>query len=376
MGMMCNAQELDEQVKRLKADMVETVNHLSKENVESCSELLQAQLSIVKGLYQVERLKEKLGFDASQVTDNPPQLASDEVNVEDAPCLGQSPHEPEVEDSNDFDRARYRVDRRLKGAFIEEIEGFIPESILRQLGIEHGDYVYATPIPAVKAGQNRFRYELAEKSEAMDAPGRIEFKGCPVKRDGELLVLNRSLVTGKSIKFNDYPFSIVIHDRDIVQFELAEGDVVDVAFYENNPTAASVIWKHELADLTIEEKPEPKKASPRKEVAPVVEEIEPVFAGQTICLIGDKPNESLYKAMVEERGGTLLHVEPKWNVRRIQTQVKNADVVVGLYDLSKHTGLEKAKAYCKQYGVPYKMIPGKGKSTVLQTAMELLQETS
>lgn len=364
--MVCKSQGIEAQVEWLKADMVETIQQLQMDNAERCSELLLTQANVLQGLYKMEQLKGKLGLVGAAVADvaEVPQ----EVPVAE-PCR-------EEETTETFDRPMYRVERRLKGAFIDEIEGFVPESILRQLGIEHGDYVYAEPIPAVKVGQNRFRYELAEKSEASEAPGRIECKGCPVKKDGELLVVNRSLVTGKSIKFNDYPFSIVLNDRDIVQFELSEGDVVDVAFYENQPTAASVIWKHEVAEELFEEKPEPKKQVPKKEVVKTEKEVDPVFAGQTICLIGDKPNESEYKAMVEERGGTLLHVEPKWNVRRIQTHVKNADVVVGLYDLSKHTGLEKAKAYCKQYGKPYKMIPGKGKSTVMQTAMELLQETS
>lgn len=367
---MSKSQDVTEQVLSMKEDMTNVLNQLGPDNAERCAALLATQLEVIQGLYKIETLKDELGWKSHDTVE--PPVASTDPELE---SVVEAELTPELAIGSE-ERPMYRVERKLKGAYVDDIEGFIPESILRNKGIEHGDYVYAEPIPAVKVGQNRFLYELAEKSDGGSAPGRIEFKGCLVKKDGDLLVLKKSLVTGKSIKLNDYPYAIVLSDRDIVQFELSEGDVVDVALYESQPTAASVIWKHEVAEELFQDKPEPKKSTPKKEVVKTEKEVAPVFAGHTICLIGDKPNESEYKAMVEERGGTLLHVEPKWNVRRIQTHVKNADVVVGLYDLSKHTGLEKAKAYCKQYGVPYKMIPGKGKSTVLQTAMELLQETS
>lgn len=369
---------IHKQVSDIKDDMAQILTNMHADNVDDCSALLVAQLAVIQGLYKIEKMKGELGIQRERLSESS-ELDSTAVHalaIDEPVPVGTGISLQQELPTESLDRPMYRVERKLKGAYVNEIEGFIPESILRNMGIEHGDYVYAESIPAVKAGQNRFRYELAEKSDVGSAPGRIEFKGCLVKKDGDLLVLKKSLVTGKSIKLNDYPYAIVLSDRDIVQFELTEGDVVDVALYENQPTAASVIWKHEVAEELFSEKPELKKSTPKKEVETVDEVIDPVFAGQTICLIGDKPNESLYKAMVEERGGKLLHVEPKWNVRRIQTHVKNADVVVGLYDLSKHTGLEKAKAYCKQYDKPYKMIPGKGKSTVLQTALELLQETS
>lgn len=375
---MCESQKLSEQVSAMKEDMQQTVNRIGPDAAESCFALLTTQFEVIQRLYEIEKMKVELGLFPEETTDcmeldvsNSSGLCETmEVPIDETMNAGVSLPAPE--------RTMHRVERKLKGAYLVDIEGYIPESLLRQMDIEHGDYVYAEPIPAVKEGQNRFQYELAKKSDPVQAPGRIEYKGCPVKKDGQLLVVSHSSVTGEKIRFDGSPYSIVLSDKDILQFSLCEGDVVDVAFYESNPGAAAVAWKYEMFEEPSLFKPEQKKSAYRKddEVAGADLEVEQVFMGRTICVIGDKPNESIYKNLIEERGGQHLHVEPKWGTTRIQTHVKKSDVVVGLFDVSCHTGLEKAKEYCKRYGVPFKMISGKGKSKVIQTAVDLLSVPS
>lgn len=369
----------DEQVLLMKEDMKRTLDWMSHENLDDCFGLLTSQFDIIKRLYEIEKVKGGLGLLPGEVTADLPVVVDTVVDT----VVGSVVAEPERDDAainyeQTSERKMYRVDRKLKGAYVDDIAGYVPETVLRQQNIDHGDYVYAEPIPSTRFGQNRFRYELAQKSNEAPAVGRIEHKGCAVKKDGDLLVVTRSSVTGETIKIDDTPYVIALSEHDIAQHDLVEGDVIDIAFYESNPMTATVIWKYDTSDIVEPEKTERRKSAYRKDDAddgPDIE-IEQVFTGKTICVVGDKPSESLYKKLIEERGGSHIHVEPKWGIKRIQTHVKNSDVVVGLYDVSGHTGLEKTKAYCKRYGVPYKMIPGKGKSSVIQTAVDLLAETS
>lgn len=375
---MCESQGVSEQVLAMKEGMQQTLNHIGPDNADSCFALLTSQFEVIQRLYTIEKMKAALGVPRETATDS---LTVDEPNISDLCVTGIDPIDStsNTDASQDAslsesERTMYRVERKLKGGFIAEIEGYVPETVLRQQAIEHGDYVFAEPIPALKFGQNRFRYELAKKSDVSEVPGRIEYTCCPVIKDGQLLVVTHSSVTGARIKSNESPYSIVLNDRDIGQFDLSEGDVVDVAFYDSNPSAAAVVWKHDVFDESSLVKPAQKKSVYRKddEAVECEAEVEQVFAGQTVCVVGDMPSESIYKSMIEERGGKHLHVEPKWGVTRIQTHVKKSDVVVGLYDVSSHTGLEKTKEYCKRYNIPFKMISGKGKTKVIQTAVELL----
>lgn len=353
---MCDKGEL-KPILLMKDDMKRTIDSIHSDNIAACFQVLSSQFEALKQLYAIASLQIDAGL--LHVTDQ-----------QSAPLDDSYAQDTKVSNM-------YKVERKLRGAFVPDIEGYIPEAVVRMKNIEHGDYVYAKPIASHKAGQKRFEYELAKKSSETAPSGRIEYRACPVEKDGHMLVVNKSSVTGEMIRVNDAPYSVLIRDSDIQQFDLQEGDVVDIAFYQNNPSTATIVWKYDVSDHVTEfcRQTERKKTSRLKsdrQMTDQPEEIEQVFAGRTICVVGDKPNEAAYKCLIEERGGHHIHVEPKWNPSRIEHCVKKSDIVIGLYDVSSHTGLEKTKEYCKRYDIPFEMISGRGKSKVIQTAIDLL----
>lgn len=352
-----------EQINLLKSNMKNVVDFIEKDNYEESFRIIEFQFGLLRQLYELGDLQQSFGTD--------PTIKEDNLKA-DSPCVivNSEPEVVEQVDSSDG-RPMYQVTRRLRGASVEDIEGYIPESVLRDLDIEHGDYVYAK---LIDSEQNRYLYELAEKVEGDNPTNRVEYAYCPVEVDGDMLVVNKSLIAGDRVRYDGSPYTVLINQGDVERYALSEGDLIDVAFYDNNPSSVRVVWKHPETSLINRTSSDRKKSSVKKNKSTISEEpfIEQVFAEHTICIVGDMPNESMYKQLIEERGGEHVHIEPKWNIKRIETLVRCSDVVVGLYDYSEHTGLEKVKEYCKLYNVPFEMISGRGKSKTIQTATDLI----
>lgn len=379
----------NEQIDLMKGNMKQTVDHMSSDNLEDCFTVLTSQYKVLKQLFMIEGLKQNVGI-SNQVEEKPESIPDKSIVTDSQPNKGVedtlrdsvvSQTEEQEKEVTPF-RPMYQVERKLRGAYVPYIDGFIPEKIVRNLGLEHGDYVYAEPIELQHQSEpKRFEYELAKKSDEIILDDRVEYTHCPVEKDAYMYVVNRSTTTGEQIRVDDAPFTVLINDSDIERFDIHEGDVVDIAFYESNPSSAKVIWKHGVqGGLHVEntdkhDKSDKKQKKSHDKSSGSQEKLEQVFKGYTICIVGDEPNKSAYKTLIEERGGTHLHVEPSWSPSRIETMIKKADIVVGLYDVSSHTGLEKAKEYCKDYNVPFEMISGRGKTKTIQTAIDLLQNT-
>lgn len=376
----------NEQIDLMKENMKQAIDHMSSDNLEDCFTVLTSQYEVLKQLFMIEGLEQNVGI--SNQVEEKPEVIPDKLivtdsqpndGVEDAPRDSVVSQTEEQEKEVTPSRPMYRVERKLRGAYVPDIDGFIPETVLRNEDIEHGDYVYAKPMDSHGDSHKYFEYTLAKKSYAEPVEDRVEYTYCPVEKDVYMFVVTRSSATGEDIRIDDAPYSVLISDSDIERFDLSEGDLVDIAFYESNPSSAKVVWKHDVQDIVHVDKlktnrKERSKDSSGSDVTGSQEKVEQVFAGQTICIVGDKPNEMAYRLLIEERGGKLLHVEPKWSPSRIENMVKKASVVIGLYDVSCHTGLEKAKAFCKLYGVPFEMIPGRGKSKAIQTVIDILNE--
>ncbi|MET3505525.1 hypothetical protein [Halalkalibacter oceani] len=147
-------------------------------------------------------------------------------------------HEDAV-DETDSETQKYKIERKIRGAFIPEIEAFIPESIVRQLDLKHGDYVFAEPY---QKDSRKFNYSLAERGNG-ENDDRIQWNKCVVQKQGAMFVIEESLELGK-IKLGEAPHAAVLSDEDVRQFELADGSVIDVACLKGNEHQVKVIWKH------------------------------------------------------------------------------------------------------------------------------------
>ena len=68
------------------------------------------------------------------------------------------------------ERKAYRFERKIKGGFVPEIDAFVPEKIIHDLDLCHGDKVYAHFLFKPENGPTRYEYELAEKADPPCTP--------------------------------------------------------------------------------------------------------------------------------------------------------------------------------------------------------------
>ncbi|TCP29029.1 uncharacterized protein DUF2325 [Scopulibacillus darangshiensis] len=349
-------------IESLKNDMLEGINNISLDNMEVKRKLIEKQLAILASIEDLYYFKR----------DNNIGNKADVVDFEEDPPL-EGTNKPNV-NSNHNGRSMYRFERKIRGGFIPEIDGFVPEGIVRSLGLDHGDMVYATLIEANTRNLKRFKYEIAKKTDGSEQPDRIQYNYCPIKKEAGRLVVDKSEETGEYIRFDENLHTVVLDEDDVFDHKLEEGSLVDIAFPKGMPNLAKVLWTHHIEER---EEPNVKKASSahKKESKEEKEDVEQTLVGKTVLIIGNEPKKNLYKFAVNQRGGEMLWADAKDNLTRLEALVRKSDMVIFLLAVSGHVGMEHIKQMCKDYNVPFDTTWSKGFSTIVRLAEESEMET-
>lgn len=139
-----------------------------------------------------------------------------------------------------------KFERNLRGGFLPNNKLFVPESIVRSIGAENGNIIRATEIKGEKQanGHPKFHFEVIDDSVNEKAQGRKQFNKCVVKSAGGRYYVDYSQEDSSYIRVNENVFAPVLSQEDIYNFGIKEGDIVDIAFYENNLLHVVCIWKH------------------------------------------------------------------------------------------------------------------------------------
>ncbi len=135
-----------------------------------------------------------------------------------------------------IERPIYLFERKILGGYLPKIDAIVPEGLVRRLGLEHHDYVYATEVASFYHFK-KYHYELAKKVDIAIPTDRIEYKYCPIELDGSILVVRKSSETDLDIRIDGVPQSICIPDFEISRIKppLREGDIIDIAFPDGKP---------------------------------------------------------------------------------------------------------------------------------------------
>ncbi|WP_100012792.1 DUF2325 domain-containing protein [Lentibacillus sediminis] len=343
-----------EMIEQLKQDILENIEQMDQDNMDTQTHLLEKQAAVISHLWEINRLKENESYGGQ-----PETLEEDE---ESEPSQPSAPPE----------RKSYQFERKLRGGIVPQIDGFVPEGVVRKLGLEHGDMVYAKAINTNDPQRSHFEYEIAEKGDGEDAPYRIQLNFCPVKKEAGRLVVEKSEETGEFIRFNEGPYTIVLSEDDVFKQRINEGDLVDIAYFDGTPTHAKVIWTHKIkeASLSIPETlnhTSKKSEKPEKKPVTIYDQ---TLKEKTILVIGNEPKKSLYQYSIEQRGGTFLWGDAKEDFTRVEAKVRKADIVVFLLGVSGHTGMEHIKQMCKNHNVIFETTWSNGQSSILRIAEE------
>lgn len=371
----------------LKEDMKSSIEQLHFESVGTQKDLIGKQFDVLQALVEVVNFKSThcLLQEKEMISEEMPSLHSPESLEE-----GELIRNPVTEESpiiekplehlkeelftsvNNLERPMYLFHRKIRGGFLQEIEGFVPEGIVRRLDLEDGDYVYAKEIEPAEGQRRRFLYDLAKKGAGVSPKDRVQLNYCPVEKEGGVLVIKKSLENGKDLRLDEVPYTLVLNQDEINEFQIYEGDIIDIAYPVGKMQAHKILWVHKIEKEEIEEERvnsnSAKKDKKLRKVPLSTEDRS--LEGKTVLVIGNEPMKPLYKVSVESKGGIFHWADAKDGMDVFEPLVRKSDMVIFLLAVSGHTGMKQIKRLCKDYQIPFQTTFSLGQSTIVRIAEE------
>lgn len=324
------------------SDMVEILHNLNLENIDRAENEVKTYFSFLKTLTSLRTTIHSMKQDEK---DDLEKIESQETEIK----------EDEKEENC------YRMKRNLKGGWLDGINVYVPERIVREYGLEEGDLV-----SAVQIADKYYKYQLVEKTKIKQPTNREELNYCILTKQNSYLVASEYWEKGlkKMIKHDDAPHTFLINDETILKYNLTEGSIVDIAFKKDNINDFKVIWKHDI-DSIPHTKPLPSsfyKEKPDKEEPIQTNEL----SGKKVLLLGGQRTLEFVRA-IENIGGELTHADDSTSSKRLESMVKNCDVLVIMIYHIGHIKAEKAKELAKKYEKRFTVMESRGISNLVET---------
>ena len=340
-----------------KASMVDELHAMERDTVQVTKENLLKYFIFLEAMEQLPPVKPSFRDVLEKVSET-----VNETVVE------AFPKKEEAESL--ADEKGYLFERKLKGGYVQALKAFVPETVVRRLGLEHGDYVKAKEIHSEEDESTRYYYEVLEKGEKKEAE-RIEINYGLVEKDGHLLMVKKTLLNGgEPIRLNDTPHAFLIRDEERVENGIQEGDIVDIAYMKKDPSIHRVIWKHAM-DEVQESKTKEKiqKVKIKNNYALSTNIKDNILRGKHVLVVGCEPRKSSYKAHIEERGGVFSWAEGIEGKKRLKTMVQKVDVVVLLIRFIRHRASQDVVDICKEINVPFTVVENLALQSMLSGVM-------
>lgn len=284
-------------------------------------------------------------------------------------------------------------DDRLIGVFQKNLSGgiiqnddwaadgpvFIGESWVREHNITQGDLVEVFDYHNNRASG----VQVVERREPKTHHDIKEFKFGIVDDvydagSTEPLDMHRPFIIKKSVEGHVLDETYRLTTEEIDRLNIEKGDILDLAWYDNNPSTRKVIWKHQTdydTSATVEQKilnsPEEKETVEQPATESVFTDNQ--FEGLTICLVGMDMYKDKFRKAVEERAGSFIHVDPKASRVRREAEYLKADIIMlGLQQIS-HESRNHAVAFAKQENIVYGSFNGHGTGPFILEIISKLQ---
>ncbi len=275
----------------------------------------------------------------------------------------------------------HRMVRRLRGGYLPDVGVMVPEAAVRRLELAHGDYLTLDPIGTLADGRRRYRFQLAERPAAAppDVRERGELAMAIVESGpGGGLMVQRSAD-------GPLPTRIALSAEDVQHLNLAAGDVVDLAYWADDPDDVRVCWVHRTRDAERAATPpaalrSPEAAARRPLASPEAEDddgpLDDVAAdaleGKRVLVVGCEPKRREYEAAIRRLGGEMEWAEGTEGQARLEAAIRRVDGVVLLTRFIRHQSFWDATALAKGHGVKVVACPKLGIRSVSRAAVELL----
>ncbi|MCA1064409.1 DUF2325 domain-containing protein (plasmid) [Rossellomorea sp. AcN35-11] len=360
-----------------KKDMMDILNELTLKNIEGSEEEMANYFSFLKKLLKLRNTTKSDNEVIEETEKNETCDILQDVEIEAGSVV------EEVSEVDETQQMIYKFERKRRGGFVPSIEGYVPEGIVRSLGLEDGDYIYAQEIESNYSEGRRFEYSFAEMGDRKPQEEREQISfGVVTKVAGGLAV--ESYWDGgeiKSVRMNGVPYTIMLNEVEIQNInnsvkdpslKVKVGAMIDIAFYKGHVQKHRIIWVHPMNSVSIPSI-EKRALSYKRYTSDDVtskdgEMIEQTLEGRSILIVGDEPNKRFYKSAIEGRGGVFLWCSGNEPVARLESKVRKSDQVIFLLKVTSHYGQDEIKDLCKQYGVPFDTTWNTGKSVATREA--------
>lgn len=257
----------------------------------------------------------------------------------------------------------YELKRNLKGGRLDEIDLYVPETIIRRYGFEEGDM-----ISAVHIKEKIYDFKLVERAKERKETNRGQINFCILSKQGSYLEASEYYENGekKIIKCNGIPHTFLIDDETRMKDELIEGSLVDIAYNKDNLSEYRVIWKHHT-NTPQHVTPLPSSYYKNKiSKAESFQELETdELRGKKILLLGGQGKTEFERA-IANLGGELIHADGSETTKRLESMVKSCDILITMILSINHPKAEKAKEFAKKYGKPFDFMDSRGMSNLIE----------
>lgn len=249
-------------------------------------------------------------------------------------------------------------------------EIYVPEGIVRKLDIEHGDKLH---INEDVFGYGRHYYEKLNhlpKDETIEPNKIIDYDFAIVEKvediDNKFIVRHHYGSEGLTSMPNR-----IIHQPDIDKFDLKEGDLVHVSFYDDNN--ARVRWKYSHNEPIPTPKPQKSSVYKDSSSSSSHDDVEQTLKNIVIGIIGYGNLDTSYEEEITKRGGEMISTSAV-DSDTIENKIRQSDIVVMPTHHMGHKQMDITKKLCKYYDKPLVIVNKGGRSHFVQQIHEKLEE--
>lgn len=344
--------------KETKKTLTELIEQVTLVDFDKCEEGYVKTLSLWKALRDYEKWAESLVLKA-------PDPGSELAHMD-----TENKEVPEQAPAKEI-RLSYVFERKLKGGCLPKLNhALLTEELVRNLDLKNGDLLYAEPKEGAYGSKPIYWYEVAERRERKMPVQRVGLGFCPVEAVGNFLVVRKSYETGELIRFSEVSMELMLQDNDIREYSLREGDLVDIAYWENAPERPRVVYKHPVPKEVDMVKTVSRKRKDRIEEESRVAEPDLTLEGKVILVVGNDAEPEKCREYFTRQGAEMLWADSKFSGNRLSGLIRKADAVVYLLRITGHGGMTLTKRLCKEYEVPFVPTWSLGASSLLAVAEE------
>jgi antitoxin component of MazEF toxin-antitoxin module len=304
----------------------------------------------------------KIYFDmirlAHNLTETAPTIESEPIPEPIEELLIQTPSTGPVESRDPTGRMFVgQLHRVLIGGEVGSFKIYIPEAQIRGLNLEEGDWVRAT-VTETKLNQNNVerrmhRFELAGRSDEPVESNRRCLQFAVVKSEPTLhsLYIDGNYQGSLNVK-------IILDERNVNQFKIQEGDLVDYAYWADDLMSGKVSWLYptELTESEIAKavKAPVKKKARKTDEDKVEDKSEPTneFEGVKVVAFAYENMKAQYRTAVEPLGGEFVFLTGDEPDSQIKREVQSANMVIVFNNFVSHKCMWYVKSLCKKEDIP------------------------